>query len=316
MFNNFDEDKFLSEHTNIIDLLLIDRTTEKNIIWGTDHYIRKGYHASDNINSIIILGKRNLIKPRVEKSKNDQSKRSKDMAEVFTPSWICNNQNNLIDNAWFGYEGTFNKEDDKSWVATSKVEFKDKNWKDYVSDTRLEITCGEAPYLVSRYDTVTGERIELKSRIGLLDRKFRVINENAESDDEWKEQSIIALKNIYGYEYQGDNLFIARKNIFFSYLEYYFNRFNILPNNEELNEIATIISWNLWQMDGLKFVVPESCENSFEEKTDLFGEKHIIGHKCLGCEKNDIHKHNGKYAKIMDWEKEKATKFINLLKGV
>ena len=31
----------------------------------------------------------------------------------------------------------------------------------------MEITCGEAPYLVSRYDAVTGEVINLKSRIGL-----------------------------------------------------------------------------------------------------------------------------------------------------
>ena len=32
------------------------------------------------------------------------------MAEVFTPSWICNAQNNLIDNAWFERKDVFNKE--------------------------------------------------------------------------------------------------------------------------------------------------------------------------------------------------------------
>jgi hypothetical protein len=32
------------------------------------------------------------------------------MAEVFTPSWICNAQNNLIDNTWFGRDNVFNKE--------------------------------------------------------------------------------------------------------------------------------------------------------------------------------------------------------------
>ena len=26
-------------------------------------------------------------------------------AEVFTPSWVCNCQNNLVDDAWFGYAG-------------------------------------------------------------------------------------------------------------------------------------------------------------------------------------------------------------------
>lgn len=32
----------------------------------------------------------------------------------------------------------------------------DKDWRKYVDARRLEISCGEAPYLVSRYDTVTG----------------------------------------------------------------------------------------------------------------------------------------------------------------
>ena len=45
---------------------------------------------------------------------------------------------------------------------------------------RLEITCGEAPYIASRYDTVSGEPIEIKRRIGILDRKLRVVTENAE----------------------------------------------------------------------------------------------------------------------------------------
>lgn len=47
---------------------------------------------------------------------------------------------------------------------------------------RIEISCGEAPYLVSRYDTVTGEFIELLSRIVLLDRKLRVVTENTLAD--------------------------------------------------------------------------------------------------------------------------------------
>ena len=51
-----------------------------------------------------------FIKPRVLKSQTEQKKRSKDMAEVFTPSWVCNKQNNLIDDEWFGYSGSFNEE--------------------------------------------------------------------------------------------------------------------------------------------------------------------------------------------------------------
>ena len=37
-------------------------------------------------------------------------------------------------------------------TTTDPIIFPDgKSWKDYVRDTRLEITCGEAPYIVSRY---------------------------------------------------------------------------------------------------------------------------------------------------------------------
>jgi hypothetical protein len=99
--------------------------------------------------------------PRVLKNKNLQLTRTKGMAEVYTPSWVCNEQINSIDNTWFGEEGIFNKKIIKnniiSWETNnSKIEFPtNKNWLDYVSEVRLEITCGEAPYITSRYDTTT-----------------------------------------------------------------------------------------------------------------------------------------------------------------
>ena len=42
-----------------------------------------------------------------------------------------------------------------------------------------------SPYLVSRYDTTTGESIPIYKRIGLLDRKLRIINENTTTFNEW-----------------------------------------------------------------------------------------------------------------------------------
>ena len=184
----------------------------------------------------------------------------------------------------------------------------DKTWTDYVGDIRLEVCCGEAPYLVSRYDTVSGEAIENKNRIGLLDRKFRVINENVTSDEEWLDYAIKAIKSVYGYEFQGDNLLIARENVLLDFVDYYFERFAKLPGEDLLIKVATIISWNLWQMDGLKYVVPFSCHNEVEKvvQLTLFGEpeepKLDI---CPGCKANDPKKHNGKRCYIMDWEKKK-----------
>ena len=160
----------------------MDRSSKKNIIWATDNYADKGfgYRRSDYITVESIVGYHgNVIKPRTEKSKKEQTDRIRDKAEVFTPSWICNKQNNLVDNAWFGTDYVFNIESDKSWDATTEpIRFPTitgKTWQDYIDDVRLEITCGEAPYLVSRYDTVTGEEIEISRRIGLLDRKLRVL---------------------------------------------------------------------------------------------------------------------------------------------
>ena len=205
----------------LLDTLLKDHTmsTEErqvNIFWATDSYaaLGPGYQYRDQITIEAITGDRgNVIVPRALKSRQLQQQRSRQMAEVFTPSWICNKQNNLIDAAWFGREGVFNTEVDSpdgshSWtVNPAPVAFPEgKSWLDYVKDIRLEITCGEAPYLASRYDTVTGEPIPVESRIGLLDRKLRVVSENTSTTSEWLKAAQAAFQSTYAYEWQGDNL--------------------------------------------------------------------------------------------------------------
>ncbi len=159
-----------------------DELKQKNIHWMTHDYegLGAGYQYDDPILSERISGtpeKSRILMPRVLKDKLSQTKRTRDMAEVFTPSWICNKQNNLIDEAWFGRPDVFNHENDNNtWTSTEdKIEFpniKGKTWQDYVAEHVMEVTCGEAPYLVSRYDTTTGEKLPLEKRIGLLDRKL------------------------------------------------------------------------------------------------------------------------------------------------
>lgn len=312
----YDENNFLKENNEILSILLIDRTTNKNLKWCSDNYELKGLFFNDYITTNNIMGKNSfIIKARSQKSKKEQQKRSKDSAEVFTPSWICNRQNNLIDDAWFQYPNAFNIETENEWNITSKVLFKnEKTWEDYIKDTRLEITCGEAPYLVNRYDTVTGQTIDIKNRIGLLDRKLRVVNENATSDEEWYSSVVISYQNIYGYDFQGDNVFLARKNLFFTFIDYFLERFNEMPSKEKMKEIATIISWNIWQMDGLKMVIPNSCQVNKKTKPDLFGEDFTFGGECPGCQKGDIRLHNGTYCLVMDWEKNKKIKFVDLIR--
>ena len=49
-----------------------------------------------------------MIQPRVAKSEEERKLRARKMAEVFTPSWICNNMNNGVDERWFNRKPVFN----------------------------------------------------------------------------------------------------------------------------------------------------------------------------------------------------------------
>ena len=311
---------------------------EAYIIWATDDYfnsyeekegdaekgITKESYAFDKpISPELILGEHEYtITPRIAKSKTEQERRTKDKAEVFTPSWVCNAQNNLIDEAWFGRKNVFNeeivREDGTHWWKTTegKIEFSDKKgktWKDYVRDTRMEITCGEAPYLVSRYDTTSGEIIPVKNRIGLLDRKLRVVSENTEEVGEWLDMAYYAYQNTYGYEWQGDNLLLARESLFYTFIDYFKEKFGKMPNARSLQAVAYIISWNIWQMDGLKYVIPCTCHDVVTKvdgiQLELFGntteEVKEIRKPCEGCAKDLPGCHNGIYCKIRDWPKFK-----------
>lgn len=338
----------------VTDTLLRDHTTGRHIFWASHDYEALGpdygYH-SEILPRLITGGRRMVVRPRVHKTKEQQTDRSKNMAEVFTPSWVCNAQNNLADEAWFGRKDVFNTEADETdkvdadsssasresgisnplqcqrrWKANpGRIEFPDdKSWTDYVRATRLEITCGEAPYLVSRYDATTGGVIPLQDRIGLLDRKLRVVTENTCSREEWTAWARVAYQNIYGYEWQGDNLLLARNALLYTFIEYYQAAFLTTPPMDSIKEIADIISWNLWQMDGLKGVVPDSCHDVVSkhkpvQQLDFFAVEVPQESKpkvtpCPGCSEGNIYKHNGRYCKIRDWEANKTIRFIDLIK--
>lgn len=100
-------------------------------------------------------------------------------------------------------------------------ENKEKSWQSYVWQKRLEIACGEAPYLTTRCDAATGEIIDVKNRIGLLDRKLRVIGERVRTHKSWLVWTKRALQSTYGYDWQGDNVLLARKNVLFTVMEHY-----------------------------------------------------------------------------------------------
>ena len=288
----------------IMEILLLDRTTMRNIIWATEEYRELGdlYNSKYPIEYEQITGNNiNVIQPRVLKSKKNKLIRTKLKAEVFTPSWICNIQNNLIDNAWFMKSNVFNSEKEKSWEVTKgKIEFpieKKKTWKNYVDDRRIEITCGEAPYIVSRYDSVTGKYIELTERIGILDRKLRIVNENTNSESEWLKWSERAFQSTYGFEFQGDSLLLARENLLATFCDNMKFKFKRYPTNKELINVAKIISWNIWQMDGLTYTVPfRKSINRYQQLSFFDTDEIYFDDYCI----------------IKDWRAKKILKFKDI----
>jgi len=283
------ENILLQDEPGLLEVLLFDHTTQKNIFWATDSYADygKGYEWHDAITIQAITGSNgNIIMPRAMKSQDEQLRRSRQMAEVFTPSWLVKKMNNVIDEEWFSYQKEQNVEK--------------KAWQGYVLATQLEITCGEAPFLTSRYDTVSGEPIPIAERIGILDRKLRKVNDNC-SDEEWTRWALLALGSVYGYEWQGDNLLLAREALLATFNEHHEQRFGARADKTILFKAAEIISWNVWQMDGLKAVVPCSCHEQQHTESDLFGVQTTTVTPCPGCDKNDLLLHNGLRCRLRRW---------------
>lgn len=299
----------LRRRGNLLDILLSDKTTGKNILWATDSYeaMGEGYKATSEIKKELITGEHEeLIQPRAAKPIDEQKRRTKDKAEVFTPLKVVDRMNKLVD-----------------WSSELKIAT-DKNWQEYVSRTMLEISCGEAPFIVSRYNPTasTGKVITLANRVGFLDRKLRVVSQYCDSPREWLKWARIAYKASYGYEWQGDNLLIARENLLYTLIDYYKDKFGKDPSLATLRDFAEIISWNIFQMDGLKYVIPMSCkptsavtskqltllDNVSDEKPPSLDLKYV----CDGCTTGNKDKHTGTCVKIMDWDTGNPIYFLEV----
>lgn len=287
--SDIDEDFIYEMMPEILDILLIDRTKSnqrytKNIIWANDNfkYLNpKLYGAEAEIKSDLITGKMaGLIKPRSMKSEDQQKVRTKSKAEVFTPTWIVKLQNDEVD---------------KNYI--------DDDVETYISRKWLEITCGEAPYITSRYDMTTGKYIELKDRVGFLDRKLQRINDEIDDKISWQKYVEKAYKASYGFEWSGDSLFLARENLLFTYIDYFIDKWNEEPLKEFIKDIAIIISYNLFQMDGLKYIIPLS------EKIEIVEEIQLDFLDDNDKEDKKIKIIPGKRVKIMNWETGKMEFF-------
>jgi hypothetical protein len=292
---------YLLKKDDLLNILLQDKTTGNNILWATDSYDSNGhlFAPTANISTDLITGTLgNLIQPMALKSKTEQLYRTRDKAEVFTPLSIVYQMNEACD--------------------TKRVT--KNNWQEYIGLLKLEITCGEAPFIVSRYDPVSDkqELLPLAERVGFLDKMLSVVSKYYNSKDEWVKWAKIAFQSSYGYEWQGDSLLIARENLLYTFMDYYQAQFKEIPSSELLNEIAEIIVWNIFQMDGLKYVIPMSCKSEtvkIKGAETLFGKEddRIEDKPCAGCENKKAKNHNGTYAKTMNWKEDKIIRFVDIV---
>ena len=260
---------------DVLDVLLQDKTTKKNIIWATDAYAEYGEAFADTapMDAAALLRRPGIIRPRIRKTQEEQARRTRTKAEVYTPAWLCNRMNNDCDADWFGRPGAFNAENAGAWTpAEGTNQFPPKkDWRRYVDSRRLEIACGEAPYLASRYDASTGEPLfPTVRRIGQLDRKLRAVSENTSSHDDWVKWAVRAVDATYGYDYQGDSVLIARINLLRTFTDCYEERWQRRPDGRLLRRVANRIAWNVWQMDGMTDAVPLGKPYAEYEQTLLF----------------------------------------------
>lgn len=264
---------------SVFTRLLADKGRDRPIVWATDSYAAhgEGFADRDAINGDRLLRHADILRPRVQKSQAAQAVRTRKKAEVTTSAGLCNRMNNVCDEDWFGRRDVFNvPRGDGTWeVVDAPIAFPNgRTWRQYVDSRRLEITCGEAPYLASRYDATTGARIPLERRIGVLDRKLRIVSENAAGYDEWATWAIRAVEATYGYEYQGDSLLIARINLLLTFVDWHTARWRKPPAAPLLRKAANRIAWNVWQMDGLTDEPPfaKPREVNAPVQLELFGD--------------------------------------------
>lgn len=314
----------LRNRGRILNILLIDRTRTTrrkthNIIWATDSYVNYGhgrsnpYSPAQEIKRELITGKYNdLIQPRTAKSRTEQTRRTKDKAEVFTPLNIVKQMNDDVEH--------------NLPLPTGHA------WQDYIAVKWLEITCGEGPFIASRYDPTSSSKqvihpYNVKRRVGFLDRKLRVVNKRCANIDDWLYWAEVALKACYGYEFQGDSLLIARENVLMTINDFYKVKFedntNLASQAEadgglsttQLEHFAEIISWNIFQMDGLTYTIPliGGGKSSDRETPAANVDRNQISlfnlSKVIDKQKRVNRSAKPKYAKIMDWQTGKPIQF-------
>ena len=105
MIINIQDDILKLHALGLLDRMLMDRTTKQHIMWATGAYASLGgrYEYNGEITPDLITGEHaSVIKTRARKAMEQQSARTRQHAEAFTPLWTCRMLNTYADGGWFG----------------------------------------------------------------------------------------------------------------------------------------------------------------------------------------------------------------------
>ena len=277
------EEGIANNSGTLLTILLKDRTTNKNIVWASPSYegMGKPFCADQPIKKNLIIGPYDsIIQPRIEKNKRNQELRTRKRGEVFTPPWLIDKQ-----------------------VSIVLDEIGDISFESFIALRWLELACGEGPYIVTRYDSITGDIIPVEKRVGFLDRKLQCIAAEVDSEREFIKWSKMAYESSYGYELQGDSLLLARENLLLSFCEHYDYKFRKLPTMKVIKQIATIISYNIFQMNGLTKQTPYSDDSKGNIQLNLFDDV------------NNQEKMGDMFTLLKDWKDKVLVSMDSISKG-
>lgn len=182
------------------------------------------------------------LRRRCDKSKTEQRARTKRRAEVFTPTSVVAYMVEQAESAKLG---------------VTVEELDTVPWRDRIQLRSADMCCGEGAFMTTLYDPITGEDIPEPERVGVLDRKLRLVVENAPMSMATR-YLLTALRTSYACELVGDNVILARMNVLLAWREAYCRVMGTSPSVAEMTEACEVICGTVMQVDVLTGMIPAS----------------------------------------------------------
>ena len=129
-----------------------------------------------------------------------------------------------------------------------------REWDEFVFARALKPDCEDGRYLVTLSNSY-GD-IAVSERYGILDLKFKAIDEHVDKDNQWSAWAISALQSVFGYSDNGADVLLTRINILQDFIDHYIDHYHKEPDNTLKEKAAEIISWNVFQLEN---VIQSDC---------------------------------------------------------